>query len=168
MTDAQSGTELPQWVSQLRSHRQRAAIGIALNVADAVLALRDPDVPAAVRQRLRSIVDRAEQLGAAVPVTMAARLLGVTERAARVWVDRGVLTSVPGTRPPAVSARSLGEALAAAIVIRDVGRDEVVLRSVLHVLDDQRARQELAGRIEELDARLPLDDDHLEGLLSET
>jgi len=39
---------------------------------------------------------------------------------------------------------------------------------VLDVLEDQRVRADLADRIEELDARLPLDDERLDDLFSET
>jgi hypothetical protein len=167
MTGTAPGATLPPWVAQLRSREQRAAIGIALDVADVALALREANVPAPVRRRLRSIMERADQIGVAVSLRLAGRLLDVSERTARAWVDRGALILVRGTRPAAVSARSLGEALAAATVIRDVGQGEAVLQRVLHALEDQRTRQELENRNQELDGRLALGDE-LEGLFSET
>ncbi len=152
---------LPEWVQDLRSDRHRASVALAVDVADAVLALGDADVPVAVGRRLAAIIERADQTGQGVPVSVAAKVLDVTDPTARAWVERGALHVVPGSRPLAVTPRSLGEALAAAAQIRQVGQDERLLRRILDRLEDQRARLELADRVEELDGRVPIDPDRI-------
>jgi len=92
-----------------------------------VLSLADHDVPRAVRKRLMAIIDRADQTAQGAPVSAAARVLEVTEPTARAWIERGALKVVAGSRPVAVTPRSLGEALAAATTIRRVGQDERLL-----------------------------------------
>lgn len=136
-------------------------MALAADVADVVLALCSPDVPLAVRKQLMAIIDRADQAGGGVPVSVAARVLDVTEPTIRSWIERGALQVVADARPLAVTPRSLGEALAAAAQIRQVGQDERLLRRVLDVLEDQRTRLELADRVEELDARVPIDPERI-------
>lgn len=149
-TQLEPSRRLPDWVQKLRSDRHRASVALAVDVADAVLALGAADVPAPVSRRLAAIVERADQTAQGVPVSVAAKVLDVTEPTARAWIGRGALQVVPGSRPLAVTPRSLGEALAAASQIREVGQDERLLRRILEMLDDQRTRVELTGRIEEL------------------
>jgi hypothetical protein len=160
-TQLEPASRLPTWVIELRSDRHRANVALAADVADAVLALRNADVPPPVRKRLAAIIERAEQTGQGVPVSVAAKVLDVTEPTARSWIERGALKVVPGARPLAVTPRSLGEALAAAKKIRQVGQDERLLRRLLDVLEDQRTRLELADRIDELDARVPIDPERI-------
>lgn len=121
-----------------------------MDVADAVLALRDTHVPASVSRRLIAIIERADQAGQGVPVSVTARVLNVTEPTARAWIERGALHVVPGSRPLAVTPRSLGKALAAVMQIREVGQDERLLRRVLDHLEDQRTWMEVADRIGQL------------------
>jgi hypothetical protein len=92
---------------------------------------------------------------------VAAKVLDVTEPTARTWIERGALKAVSGSRPLAVTPRSLGEALAAAAQIRQVGQDERVLRRVLDLLEDQRTRLELADPIDELDSRVRIDPERI-------
>jgi hypothetical protein len=160
-TQLEPSRRLPEWVVDLRSDRHRASVALAVDVADAVLALGDADVPATVGRRLAAIIERADQTGQGVPVSVAAKVLDVTEPTARAWIERGALHSVPGSRPLAVTPRSLGEALAAAAQIRQVGQDERVLRRVLDLLEDQRTRLELADRIDELDSRVRIDPERI-------
>lgn len=152
---------LPEWVQELRSDRHRASVALSVDVADAVLALGAANVPAPVCRRLAAIIERADQTGQGVPVSVAARVLDVTEPTARAWIERGALQIVPGSRPLAVTPRSLGEAMAAAAQIRRVGQDERLLRRILDVLDDQQTRLELADRIEEFHSRVPIDPDRV-------
>lgn len=165
--DNQPTVGMPEWVMQLRSHGQKANIGVALDVADAVLSLAEADVPPPVGARLRAIIERADSVGAAVPIAIAARLLSVSGRTARSWAEGGALTAVAEQRARTVSARSLGQALAATTVIRHLGRDQVALRRALDVLEDQRARLDLAGRIEELGSRVPVEHDRLGDLFAD-
>ena len=157
----QSAHRLPEWVLELRADR-RATVALAADVADAVLALANVDVLPAVRKQLRAIIDRADQAGAGVPVSVAARVLDVTEPTVRSWIERGALTAVKESRPLGVTPRSLGEALAASAKIRQVGQDEPLLRRLLDVLEDQRTRLELADRIDELDSRVPIDPERID------
>lgn len=162
--DNQPTVDMPEWVMQLRSHWQRANIAVALDVADAVLSLVEADVPPPVGARLLAIIERADSVGASVPIAIAARLLSVSGRTARSLIEGGALTAVAGQRARTVSARSLGQALAATTVIRHLGRDPVALGRVLDVLEDQRVRRDLAGRIEELGSRVPVEHDRLDDL----
>jgi hypothetical protein len=138
---------------------------VAIDVADAVLALTEPEVPASVRWRLAAIVERADEVTQGVPVSVAAKVLDVTEPTVRAWIGRGVLAAVHQSRPVAVTPRSLGEALAASSTIRRVGQDERLLRRLLDVMDDQRTRLELVGRIDELASRVRIDPDRIENQL---
>lgn len=156
MAPVQPARPLPKWVLELRGDRL-ASVAITADVADAVLVLGDAELPNSARKHLNALIDRAEQTGQGLPVSLAAKVLDVTEPTARSWIERGALTIVPGSRPASVTLRSLGEALAAASRIRDVGRDERLLRRVLDLLEDQRTRVELEGRIGELDDRVPID-----------
>ncbi len=159
-TQLEPDRRLPAWVLELRSDR-RANVALAADVADAVLALADAGVPPRVRKRLTAIIERAEQTGQGVPVSVASKVLDVTEPTARSWIERGALKIVPGARPVAVTPRSLGEALAATTKIRQVGQDERVLRRLLDVLEDQRTRADLADRIDEVDSRVPIDPERI-------
>jgi hypothetical protein len=160
-TRLEPSLRLPGWVGELRSDRHRASVALAIDVADAVLALGDAHVPASVCRRLTSIIERADQTGQGVPVSVAAEVLAVTEPTARAWIERGALHVVPESRPLAVTPRSLGEALAATAHIRQVGQDERLLRRVLDLLEDQRTRVEFADRIDELETRVPIDTDRI-------
>lgn len=151
---------LPTWVLELRSDR-RANVALAADVADAMMALGAADVPPSVRQQLTAIIERAEQAGTGIPVSIAAKVLDVTEPTARSWIERGALRAVPRSKPIAVTPRSLGEAMAAVSTIRRVGQDERLLRRVLDILQDQRTRAELADRIEELDSAVDIDPDRI-------
>jgi len=136
-------------------------VALAVDVADAVLALGAADVPASVGRRLGAIIERADQTGQGVPVSVAAKALDVSEPTARSWIERGALQVVLRSRPLAVTPRSLGEALAAAAQVRQVGQDERLLRRILDALEDQRTRLELTDRIDELDKRAPIDPDRI-------
>lgn len=159
-SSAASARSLPAWVFDLRRDR-RANVALAVDVADAVAALGEPAVPTGVARHLAAIVERADEAGGGVPVSVAARLLDITEPTVRTWLERGVLDAVPDAKPVSITPRSLGEALAASSTIRRIGQDERLLRRLLDALEDQRTRLELAGRIDELDSRVRIDPDHI-------
>jgi hypothetical protein len=139
--------------------RHRAQAALVADVADAVEALRVPSVPEPVRVRLIALIERADQVSSGVPVSVAASILRVSEPTVRSWIDRGALDLMPGVRPAAVTARSLGEAVAASSDIRTIGKDERLLRRVLDELADRRTRAELADRLDELGGRKIIDPD---------
>lgn len=132
-------------------------VALAVDVADAIVALGQPGLPIVVLQSLAAIVERAEQVGEGVPVSVAARVLDITEPTVRTWLERGVLDAVPDAKPVSITPRSLGEALAASSTIRRIGQDERLLRRLLDALEDQRTRLELAGRIDEIDSAVEID-----------
>jgi hypothetical protein len=152
-----SARRLPAWVLGLRSELHRANVALAADVADAVMSLGDADVTRrSTKAALRD--NRASgPVGPGLPVSVVAKVFDVTDRTARSWIECGTLKAVKGSRPLAVTTRSLGEALAAATRIRQVGQDERLLRGFLDVLDDQRTRYELADRIGEPGSRVPID-----------
>jgi len=151
---------LPAWVRELRRDR-RASVALAADVADAVLAMHDPKLGPGAARHLTAIVERADQTGDGIPVSVAARLLDITEPTVRTWLERGVLDAVPDAKPVSITPRSLGEAMAAVSTIRRVGQDERMLRRVLEILEDQRTRAQLADRIEELDNAVEIDPDRI-------
>lgn len=140
-------------------HRTQAAL--VADVADAAEALQVSAVPKAVRLRLLAVIERADEVGRGVPVSVAAQMLRVTQPTIRSWLARGVLEPVPEARPAAVTTRSLGEALAAASEVRAAGTDERLLRRVLDEIEDRRTRVEIADRLEELGSRRPIDPDRV-------
>lgn len=147
---------LPAWTVKVRNQRDRASLALVADVVDAVASLSEPGLPPLVRKRLGAIVERSARAGQGVPVSLAARLLAVSEPTVRAWIERGVLDVVEGAKPLAVTPKSLGEALIAATEVRGAGRDERLLRRVLDFLEDARTRRDLADRVEESDARVPL------------
>jgi len=141
--------------------RHRVQAALVADFADAAEALRVPALPRAARLHLLAVMERADKVGGGVPVSVAARMLGVTMPTVRTWIARGALEPLPEARPAAVTTRSLGEALAAASQIRSAGKDERLLRRVVDELEDRRARAELGDRIGELDGRRPIDPDRV-------
>lgn len=156
---ARSRTSVVALVEIPERHRAQAAL--VADVADAAEALQVSAVPKAVRRHLLAVIERADELGRGVPVSVAAQMLRITQPTVRSWLARGVLEAVPSARPAAVTTRSLGEALAAASEIRTAGADERLLRRVLDELEDRRTRVELADRLADLDSRRPIDPDRV-------
>ena len=157
MASRSTAQSLAEPLAEARTPRDRASIALVCDVVDAVEALSERGLSPRVRDRLVAIVERADALGQGVPVSLAARLLAVSEPTVRTWADRGVLELVRDAKPRAVTPKSLGEALVAVGEIRRAGKDERLLRRILDVLDDQRTRTDLAERIDELDERQALD-----------
>lgn len=152
---------LAAWTAQVRSQRDRANLALVADVVDAIASLSEPGLPPPVRKRLAAIVDRSAHAGQGIPVSLAARLLEVSEPTVRAWIERGALDVVSGAKPLAVTPKSLGEALVAAAEIRETGRDERPLRRVLDALEDRRTRRDLEDRIDQLDKRVPLHPDRV-------
>lgn len=161
MTAQATAATLPAWTEEVRSARDRVSLALVADVVDAIESLNEPDLPPRVHKRLTAIIERAEQPGQGVPISLVAKLLEVSEPTVRAWVERGVLELVEGAKPRAVTPRSLGEALVAVNTIREAGRDERLLPRVIDFLEDRRVRRELAPRIDELDSRRPIDPDRV-------
>ena len=72
-----------------------------------------------------------------VPVSVAAHLLGLSERTARDWQARA-LDPVPGAKPARVSTSSLAKVLPAVERLRELGQDRELLRSLVDRREDER------------------------------
>ena len=130
--------------------KSRDVATIAADVADAVAAL-DLDPGAGVRAYLDNILRRADERGVgAVPVSVAAKLLAVSQPTVRSWIDRGVLERAATAGPMKVTAASLGRTLASVRTLRSAGKTRGLLTEAIQQLDDRDTRTRLAGRIERL------------------
>jgi transposase-like protein len=105
-------------------------------------------------QHLTDIQARLQEHLAApgLPVSEAARYLGVSEPTVRAWLARGALTAVPEAKPVLVdipSLRRVGHALAE---LRERGRDRDWTRALVDLLHDhaERRRPELLEGLDEL------------------
>lgn len=137
----------------------RANTGLALIMAETLAALELKELSASVRKTLKSILDASYKAESGVPVSVAAKLLGISERTARSWLERGVLKKVTGATPIRVRGRSLAEALNAVRLIRTTeGQDARALR---YWGENQRF-ETLKLRLEEMGARTELDVDNLD------
>lgn len=146
-------------VSSISKDLPRANAATALNVADALEALDEPGVPPKAAMMLLSIIDRADELRSGVPVSVASRLLGVSEPTVRAWIDRGVLTVCEGLRPVAITSKSLGTALRRVRVLRDsLAKDS----RLLDYLADRREWSDVSSRWAELNQRVDLDPNRIE------
>jgi hypothetical protein len=146
-------------VTQQPKPLRRAGAALTSDVIDVLGILRDPQLTEATRSRVAAIIDRADQVGIGVPLTAAAELLDVSTQTLRTWIDRGVLDTIPGTRPLEIRPRSLAEVTDAVSVVRG---DEGASRRVLRDLLDLREVESLTDRLEELPQRKPLDPDRVE------
>lgn len=128
--------------------RHRAPVTMAVAAAEAVRAIEgqhsESELLESMREILR-IIDTAQGVG--VPVTLAARMLSVSQPTVRAWISKGVLDTIPGVKPLTVKPRSLGEVFAAVLEIRRLGEDRGLLESVMHALADRRTIEELAPRL---------------------
>ncbi len=118
-----------------------AARAIAENavadVEDLNAALVDAPVGSRLRKRLTQIRERRLAEVPGVPVSVAARTLGLTPQTVRVWLGVGVLEVVSGSRPLKVSTGRLAEVVSLVERLR-VGRDRDLLSAVVDHLEDER------------------------------
>jgi hypothetical protein len=121
---------------------------VAEVAAAAVTALEDP---AQVQRMLWRIRQVAHEAAVGVPVDTAALMLDVSQPTVRSWVERGILTSVPGQRPVRVTADSLGDTLAAVTALRRADSAGPLAGRVLAVLHDRHIRADVAARLVEIE-----------------
>lgn len=150
---------LSSWVTQQPKPLRRASAALTSDVIDMLSILRDPQISETTRSRVIAIIDRTDQVGIGVPLTAAAELLDVSTQTLRTWVERGILDTIPETRPVEIRPRSLAEVTDAVSVLRS---DEGASRRVLHDLLDLREIESLDDRIGELAQRTPLDPGRIE------
>lgn len=114
-------------------------IGQAVEQLDALdgatAALRDGDEDSA-GNHLRRAESNILQLVVPVPVSLAATLLGVSERTVRDWIEEGIL-EVATTRPVGLAFKSVAEARRELHRLRSEGANPNVRRALLHRIQDR-------------------------------
>jgi hypothetical protein len=106
----------------------------------ATTALRDGAVDSA-GDHLRRAEDNILHLDLPVPVSLAATLLGVSERTVRDWIEAGIL-EVAGTRPVGLAFKSVAEVRRELQRLRREGVDPNVRRALLHRIEDRAALEQ--------------------------
>ncbi len=114
---------------------------------------------------VRSHVARRER---GAKVSEAAAVLGISQPTVRAWIESGLLTPMPGTKPLRIDILALAETKRVLDLIREHAGDGPLLVHVMRVLRDRSAlrgegvREGLddlaAGRV------VPLSDDLLDGI----
>ena len=118
----------------------RAAEAAVLDLIDLDVATRDPTVSAELRRRLTLMRRRREEGLPGVRLSVAAGLLGVSERTVRDWAQRGPLELVPGAKPARVSTTSLARVVPLVKQLQAMGQDRDLLRALVERLEDERVR----------------------------
>jgi excisionase family DNA binding protein len=86
-------------------------------------------------------MDRIVPEGArGVPVAEAAKYLGVSEPTVRLWVRRGALAALPGSKPVLIEHESLRRVGRAVRELRARGEDREWLEGVVRYVEDMADR----------------------------
>jgi excisionase family DNA binding protein len=101
--------------------------------------LAEQELDAARRHRLIGVHDRVASRTEGVPVSEAARVLGLSAPTVRAWVDAGVLGTIPNRTPVRVTATSLATTKRAVDEIRSHRDDRHLLAEVARLLRDRAA-----------------------------
>ena len=101
----------------------------------AMTALRD-DAMDSAGNHLRRAEDKILHLELAVPVSLAATLLGVSERTVRDWIEAGIL-EVASTGPVVLAFKSVAEVRRELQRLRREGNNANVRRALLHRIEDR-------------------------------
>jgi len=75
-----------------------------------------------------------------VPVAEAAKYLGISEPTVRLWVRRGALAALPGSKPVLIEHESLRRVGRAVRELRAKGEDREWLESVVRYVEDMADR----------------------------
>ena len=118
----------------------RAAEAAVLDLIDLDVATRDPSVSPQLRRRLTAMRQRREEGLPGVRVSVAADLLGVSERTVRDWAARGPLDLVPNAKPVRVSTTSLARVVPLVKQLQTIGQDRDLMRTLVERLEDERVR----------------------------
>lgn len=81
-----------------------------------------------------------------VPVAEAAKYLGVSEPTVRLWVRRGALAALPGSKPALVEHESLRRVGRAVRELRAKGEDREWLEGVVRYVEDMTDRSSQSVR----------------------
>lgn len=115
-----------------------AAEAAVQDLIDLDVATQDPSVSPQLRRRLTLMRQRREQEVPGVRVSVAAKMLGLSERTTRDWLAHGPLDPVPDAKPARVSTASLAEVLPAVARLRELGQDRELLRALVDRLEADR------------------------------
>ncbi len=115
-----------------------AAEAAVQDLIDLDVATQDPSVSPQLRRRLALMRQRREQQVPGVRVSVAAKMLGLSERTTRDWLAHGPLDPVPGAKPARVSTASLATVLPAVEKLRALGQDRDLLRALVDRLEAER------------------------------
>lgn len=115
-----------------------AAQAAVQDLIDLDVATHDPSVSPQLRRRLTLMRQRREQEVPGVRVSVAAKMLGLSERTTRDWLADGPLDPVPGAKPARVSTASLATVLPAVAKLRELGQDRELLRALIDKLEADR------------------------------
>ncbi len=118
-----------------------AAEAAIQDLIDLDVAMHDPSVSPQLRRRLTLMRQRREQEVPGVRVSVAAKMLGLSERTTRDWLAHGPLDAVPGAKPARVKTASLAQVLPAVAKLRELGQDRELLRALIDRLEDGRIRR---------------------------
>lgn len=118
----------------------RAAEAAVLDLIDLDVATRDPTVSPQLRRRLTLMRQRREEGIPGVRLSVAATLLGLSERTVRDWAGRGPLDLVPGAKPARVSTTSLARVVPLVRQLQAMGQDRDLLGALVRRLEDERVR----------------------------
>jgi hypothetical protein len=106
----------------------------------ATTALRDGALDSA-GSHLRRAESTILHLSLAVPVSLAATLLQVSERTVRDWIEAGIL-EVASTRPIGLAFKSVAEVRRELQRLRREGANPNVRRALLHRIEDRAAMEQ--------------------------
>ncbi len=115
-----------------------AAEAAVQDLIDLDVATHDPSVSPQLKRRLTLMRQRREQEVPGVRVSVAAKMLGLSERTTRDWLAHGPLDPVPDAKPARVSTASLAEVLPAVATLRELGQDRELLRALIDRLEADR------------------------------
>ena len=107
------------------------------DLIDLDVATQDPSVSPQLRRRLALMRQRREREVPGVRVSVAARMLGLSERTARDWLAHGPLDPVPEAKPARVWT-SLARVLPAVERLRKLGQARELLPAVIDHLEAER------------------------------
>jgi Helix-turn-helix domain len=110
------------------------------DVVEELSAVSDPRRSGELAEQLmamgKQLKRAAPNAARGVPVAEAAKYLGVSEPTVRLWVRRGALVALPGSRPALIEHDSLRGAGRAVRELRARGEDREWLEGVVRYVED--------------------------------
>ena len=137
----------------MATKQDRALATFLVGLDDVVEEIRSTDSsrqPEELADRLtamgRQLKEVAPSAARGVPVAGAAEYLGVSEPTVRLWVKRGALSAVPGSKPVRIEHDSLRRAGSALRELRARGQDREWLEAIVRYAEDIEDRSSVSVR----------------------